>query len=600
MSNWAETPLTRYDNRASKTQPGSQRTHDDAPRRSSVDRAARPSPVDGHRGNARTSRQEWLVTGLETLLIGIDSACERVVEPLFERGELPNLASLIERGVDGPLESQVPPWTASAWPSIYTGVNPGKHGVYGFLSYDGYDWDVVDATDIGERTLWELLDQRGLRSVVVNAPVTSPPSEIDGAIIPGYTAPEDPTCHPRGLLEDVREAIGEYRVYDDAAGVENAEKYERLVRMRGEAFRYCCDRFDPDFGFVQFQATDTVFHETGGDPERVRATYRAVDEEIGRTLAACDPATTIVVSDHGMGEYRGHEFRVNEFLLENGYVKTTRGTRGMPAWLPILNDRLREGEAAERGGDGTLERSIALASKVGLTPGRIGAALRRAGLQEVVREIIPASARRSGRREVDFPASTAYMRSRIECGVRINLEGRDPEGVVPPDEYDAVRDDLIELFESVTTPGGRPVFEDVAPRSEYFDGPYEDDAVDVVLVPNEFDEFLSADLKGEQFGDPTEPWNHKRMGLVVLAGEAAAEPTRLDGAHIYDVAPTVLASMGVPVSDRMDGRVLTGAGTVEEYAYDRADEQRSGRVGGTADEAVEARLATLGYIEGSE
>jgi len=102
--------------------------------------------------------------------------------------------------------------------------------------------------------------------------------------------------------------------------------------MRGEAFRYLVDQFDPAFGFVQFQQTDSVFHERDGDPEAVRAVYEAVDEQVGEILDAHDPETVIVVSDHGIGEYTGYEFRANEFLRERGYVETKGGEGGMPTW----------------------------------------------------------------------------------------------------------------------------------------------------------------------------------------------------------------------------------------------------------------------------
>ena len=78
------------------------------------------------------------------LLVGLDAACEPVLDRLARDGaDLPHLRSILDEGTSAPLESQVPPWTASAWPSLYTGTNPGKHGVFGFLDFEGYDWDVV-------------------------------------------------------------------------------------------------------------------------------------------------------------------------------------------------------------------------------------------------------------------------------------------------------------------------------------------------------------------------------------------------------------------------------------------------------------------------
>ena len=532
---------------------------------------------------------------VDTLLIGIDAACAPILDPLFEKDALPNLESIVEDGASGPLESQIPPWTASAWPSLYTGVNPGKHGVFGFLNYEGYDWDVVNATHVREAALWELLGHHDMSSVVVNVPVTAPPPEIDGAVIPGYTAPENPACHPEGLLSELREEIGEYRVYPDPEREQPGE-YVDLVRMRGTAFRYLAERFEPEFGFVQFQQTDSVFHEHPDDEDYVEEIYRAVDEEIGTLLEECDPDTVVVASDHGMGPYEKYELRVNEFLDEEGYVETTTGGSGMPAWLPMLNSQLREGEEAEAPSPGLAGRAIGAAAQVGITPARAGRALRAVGLEGMVKRFVPANARRAGNEQVDFAESTAYMRSRIELGLRMNVEGREPEGIVPESEYESVREELIEVLSAVETPDGEAMFENVAPREEYFWGPYADEGVDVVMVPNEFEQFLSADFKGEVFGPPTEPYNHKLDGIVAIAGEDVESDADLSGAHLFDVAPTLCAALGVPRSDRMDGDVLGAVSSTDEYDYPEFD----GTVRETNDEEIEDRLSALGYLEGNE
>ncbi|MFC4448402.1 alkaline phosphatase family protein [Halorussus aquaticus] len=538
-------------------------------------------------------------TSLQTLLVGVDAGCRSVLDPLFEAGSLPHLESLFETGAAGPLESQIPPWTPSAWPSLYTGVNPGKHGVFGFLTFDGYDWDVVNATHVRERTLWELLDGRDKTSVVVNAPVTHPPREIDGAVVPGYTAPEDPDCHPEGLLDELREEIGEYRVYAprDADGREAVEWYERLVGMRGRAFRHLADRFDPEFGFVQFQQTDTVFHEFPGDHGKVRAVYEAVDRQVGSILEECDPDTVVVASDHGMGEYTGHEFRPNELLRERGLVETTTEGEGMPTWSTIADNQLQDGEEGKTESDDdstTLERVVAGLAGVGLTSQRIHAALDAVGLADFVAERVPTEVARAGSEQVDFPASRAYARDRIELGVRVNLAGREPDGVVSEAEYDRLRADIVDLLSGVETPDGEPVFERVARREEVFSGPYVEAAPDVVTVPRDYDEFLSTRVGDGQFAPPSEPYNHKRDGIVAISGDGVTPSADLSGAHLFDVAPTVLATMGVPAAERMDGSVLPAVGAVGTESYPAFD--AGGQVT-TDDGDVEARLADLGYLE---
>ncbi|WP_255149570.1 alkaline phosphatase family protein [Halorarius halobius] len=532
---------------------------------------------------------------LTTLLVGVDAACLSVLEPLFDDGELPTLSTLFTEGAAGDLESQIPPWTASAWPSIYTGVNPGKHGVFGFLRFEGHDWDVVNYSHVRRPSVWELLDACGLSSVVVNVPVTNPPRPIDGAVLPGYVAPEEPTCHPPGLLADVEAEIGPYRVYAPRDGDdEQVAWYRRLTEMRGEAFRYLARRFDPDFGFLQFQQTDTVFHERPGDDEAVREVYRAVDAELAKTLSACDPTNVLLVSDHGMGRYDGWEFRVNEYLREHGYVTATNGGRGMPSWVTARESRLLTGDDDTAVSPGALERALAALARLGLTTQRAAALLDAVGLREVVARHVPTAATRAAEQQVDFGESMVYLRDAIELGVRINLDGREPDGVVPPEEYEAFREELIDLLAAAETPDGDPVFDRVVPRETYFDGPESGRAVDVVTVPREFDVSLSTKLGGGPFGPPEEPWNHKLMGCFAAVGDAFDGATDPGTPHIFDVAPTVLSTFDRPRDERMDGEVMPVADDCGERRYELAADSRTER---TEDAEVAARLSELGYLE---
>ncbi|WP_225317674.1 MULTISPECIES: alkaline phosphatase family protein [Haloferax] len=534
---------------------------------------------------------------MNTLLVGLDAACFPVLEPLFDDGELPTLHKIFSAGVAAPLESQIPPWTASAWPSLYTGMNPGKHGVFDFLTFDGYDWTVINGSHIRERTLWELLDYHGYSSVVVNTPVTHPCRAFDGALIPGYTAPENPKCHPEGILDDVREAIGEYRVYprdpspDDSAA---SETYCELIRMRGEAFRYLVDRFEPDFGFIQFQQTDTVFHERPGDLDSVRDIYVEVDKQLEAILDAYQPKNVLVVSDHGIGEYTGYDFRVNEYLRRHGFVKSVNGGKGMPTWASVRDSKLRAGIESESVEPTVGVKLMQLVARTGLTSQRLGALLRRLGLDEFVTSRISSEIISAGTQQVDFENSLAYMRSRTELGIRINLEGREPHGVVSESEYESVRQELIKLLSSATDPDGNPVFDEVSPRETYFDGPKESDAVDVVTIPRDFDQFLSAVLTETVFGEPTEPWNHKLHGIVAAVGEDIDTEAHLEDAHLFDIAPTVLATFGLEADERMDGTVLPIVESVGTAAYPALD---PAEVTMTTDSNVEERLANLGYIE---
>ena len=66
-------------------------------------------------------------------IIGIDGATFDIIQPMIAEGELPNIARILNEGAFGDLESEKPPMTPPAWTSMFTGLNPGKHGVFHFI-----------------------------------------------------------------------------------------------------------------------------------------------------------------------------------------------------------------------------------------------------------------------------------------------------------------------------------------------------------------------------------------------------------------------------------------------------------------------------------
>lgn len=67
---------------------------------------------------------------MRVMLFGIDGLTFHILNPLIERGLLPNFQRVRDGGVQGVLQSTTPPLTPPAWMSITTGLSPAKHGVY--------------------------------------------------------------------------------------------------------------------------------------------------------------------------------------------------------------------------------------------------------------------------------------------------------------------------------------------------------------------------------------------------------------------------------------------------------------------------------------
>ena len=122
-----------------------------------------------------------------TLLIGLDGATWTILDPYMERGLLPNLQALTERGTRAQLRSIMPPLTPPAWTSLMTGKHPGRHGVYDFFQKDAPDseyFHFASSQDVGSPTIWSVASAHGKRVMSLNFPLMFPPPDVTATWCP--------------------------------------------------------------------------------------------------------------------------------------------------------------------------------------------------------------------------------------------------------------------------------------------------------------------------------------------------------------------------------------------------------------------------------
>jgi len=90
-----------------------------------------------------------------------------------------------------------------------------------------------------------------------------------------------------------------------------------------------------------------------------------------------------------------------------------------------------------------------------------------------------------------------------------------------------------------------------------------------------------------------EPWNHKPTGVVAAAGPAFDESAALEGATIFDIAPTICSLFDVPIDVAMDGEALPAVDWSTEQSYPAYDPEP---IRATDEGTVEDRLSDLGYL----
>lgn len=529
------------------------------------------------------------------VLIGLDGADFNEIEPWLRNGSLPHLQSLRETGTVAELESTIPPWTPVAWPSLATGRNPGKHGIFDFFIFGGREKTLINRLDVDSPYFWEVCNAHDMTPVVVNYPVTHPSADLEnGAIVPGYLAPEDIAFHPSGLRDEYESEHGPYRIYPDYES-ETAEEYITVAQCRRDMVQFLDKRYDWDCLVVQFQVTDSVFHALD-DRNEIRKVFETVDEYVGDIVAlAPDDAAVFVVSDHGMGDYDG-VFYVNSWLEQRGYCETKSGT---PTYFQDEKKQLRSESSDTADENKVAEMLIRAASSVGLTPQRIYSALSDLGLATAVVDLLPTSVVGSAAsRTVNWSKSDAFQFYFNSWGLHINRTDWNPEGTVQPEEVPTLRRELISELQRVRTPDGDPLFESVVSATDVYSGNHVEDAPDILMVPTN----CQYDISGTVL-DTFRQWthkNHKQHGIFIASGASLEVEGELS---IYDIAPTVGALLGLPFDAETDGtsRVATGNQTAETTetavvdwqsvapdAVPQADESLGG--------SVEDQLEQLGYL----
>ncbi len=544
---------------------------------------------------------------MKTVVIGLDALDFRYLDRFADA--TPAITELREQGIEAELESTHPPWTGSAWPSMYTGTDPSHHGVFGFFRYDSYpdDATLVSRADVDQPALWNYLSSEGDRSIVLNVPVTHPVESIAGCLIPGYLAVETEPGYPEGIRDELTAAIGdEYRIYSTGETSADADRkfegYLDLIEHRRRAAVELLDQKEWELAVLQVQKTDAVFHNFETD-DAFRQIYEAADRFVGDVVQAVPDDTNIVLcSDHGIGPVTGYNIYLNEVLQQHGFVETTDGSTrpsiGTEKESLVGEDTAEP--AAESSETSVIERPLRagqqVASRFGIEPADVYTAAERVGLKSTLMRVTPDTVKSAVTESVDWRDSRAYCPDGTRMGIRVNLAGREPEGIVPESEYETVRDELISLLSSLETPDGESAFEFVCRREELYDGPFLERAPDICFLPTGMNHLVSSGLYGRQFVS-VDTYNHKRNGVFVGCGPNFTDhvPDRLS---LTDIAPLTMALLDRPVPSRMTGSVPEPllSGSYRRAAYDDVSYGTSGAGQTDDDGEVTERLEDLGYL----
>lgn len=259
------------------------------------------------------------------IVIGIDGGTFNVIQQLFDKNLLPNLRKFKNYGI---LKSVVPPGTAVSWASFSTGNFPGKTGIYDFTIVNDDSWKInfVSRRRLKGKTLWEYLNESGLKSCFINIPLTYPPDKINGVMISGIDAPSTLSnyVYPKELKKELNKLNYEIEV----SGLKDKSKVsEEAIRVLDKRIKITRELLEKDFDFfiVLFRASDVAQHYAWGS-KHVEDIYIKIDKFIGEIQEYIEKneknkAEIIVMSDHGEEKVE-KAFNINVWLEKERYLKT--------------------------------------------------------------------------------------------------------------------------------------------------------------------------------------------------------------------------------------------------------------------------------------
>ena len=517
----------------------------------------------------------------QVLVVGLDAAEATLLEKWAAEGLLPTIARLTRDGAVAKLDNPMETLPGAIWPEIWSGRSGANVGQFyhpeqihtGEAELRPVEHDEVDASN----NYWSIASQAGRRVCVVDQVQSALNTGLNGMQVLEWGLHDrtfSERCHPPELLEEIHSRYGLHPVrgcdeYGDSKKgrqwllddlMKGASQKRDLVldlmqrehwdlfactlsesHCVGHHFWHCLDASSPR-------------HEPN-IPEQhrhaIRTIYQQLDETVERLIEAAGPySTTLVIASHGIGPSHAGYQLLPEILARLGLGSDLGGAakgalrrfqyrvkNTVPnVWLPALRALSRFGP--------------------------IKSAQRRAGAMRFPLES-------------NLVKAVAVPNNRLG-GIRINLAGRDPFGCVNPGAeanalMEELRDELLVLEDPQT---GERIVDRVMMSNQEFGPDCHPDVPDIMVLFRTGHGPIEA-CRSERVGLVELPYFSRRMhrsgdhtieSRLWAIGPSVRRGSRLEPAHVLDVAPTILEFLGVSLPENLDGKPISICGDQESVS----------------------------------
>lgn len=495
------------------------------------------------------------------LLVGFDGATFDVIRPLIANNRLPTLAYLMKNGAHGTLHSTIPPITPTAWSTVFTGKNPGKHGIFDFQEIDTqtYGRRPVQTNRHLEKTVWELLGEANIPSVITDVPFTYPPRPLNGLMLTGYGTPR--TDHTIFTQPAAWEAVLPSSLHDQIRVAQPLQNFDRsrafldewqeIMNGRSRLIHHLLTQHDWGFFFHVFSITDNLAHvfwtylepshpnygrvEAAEYREAFFQAYIQCDQLLGQMLEWAGPdCNLILMSDHGFGSVYPRQYLFQR-LVDGGYLSYQ-----------------------SEGVGGQLKNSVmqlAMRTYNSLPFLREWVKNLRPNSQNVLKNSLKSSGLLPGNDAINYRRSPVIP-SDFGLQLWLNHQRRYVHGVLNEDETAVLHPQLIDyLLSDRDHATGQLIIQHVYRGEAQYKGPFAPLGPDLIIEHTNF-------YDPEATHHPTNPrleGSHTHDGIFMAHGPAIQPGEIQSRMALRDLAPTLLHLLNQPIPPDMDGRSITAA-----------------------------------------
>jgi predicted AlkP superfamily phosphohydrolase/phosphomutase len=497
------------------------------------------------------------------VIIGVDAGDVKFITRWVQEGYLPSIASIMQRGCWGQTTGPELVSEHGVWVSLFSGISRSQHGYYYYrqLKPGTYDLEAVTGLDIDAPPFWSQFRARNKKVAIIDVPDSAPIRGLPGIQLAHWATHDSwdrehyrTASEPPQLLQDVYGTFGPRLPTlekHDSTSEEDRQIYRQLldhVEKKGALCRDLLARERFDLAVTVFAESHAANHQfwkyrpeaQNGQKQTkhelanaIRNVYQAIDRQMGLLLAQLPrEANLFIVSSVGMEDNYPTTGLIDAFCRQLGYQAPAESK-------------------------GVSLRPLDLVRRIVPETWRI--ALSR-HLSREQRERLLADQFRSG---TNWTKTTAFaIPTPYTSFVRVNLRGREPEGIIAPGaEYRAllnrIEADLQQLVDQQTN---ERAVKRIGRTVDLFGCEPHVSLPDLFIEwkPGRFMERVvhpATDLV-QRKPDWYRPSDHSSSGFVAAAGPSVRKLGALGDVQVLDLAPTFLSLMGEHVPENFTGQAM--------------------------------------------